>query len=162
MKRIFTAILLSTVICTAYAQDNVNNKEGKPGKTKKITHTYVSPTATLKKNYTQEELKALGKIELVGIYMERISVLTELVPYIALRSKPGSTLNEMGIPSTDANIDHMMKEVKNKQSYLLAVKNTLDDIIPYADKTNIIWSILFIEDCIKTIEHSYNSDEELK
>jgi hypothetical protein len=111
--------------------------------------TYVNAEAKISVFHTEEDLKKMGKTELTQLYMERISVLTELIPYIALHSKPGATLKEMGIPETSINVGHLEKEVKNKANYLEAVKNTLDDIIPYADKVNIIWSILFCEDVIK-------------
>jgi hypothetical protein len=114
--------------------------------------TYVSPTAKINKVYTKEELDQMGKLELTKIYMDRITVLTELSPYIALHTKPGATLEEMGIPSTPSNLDHLDKEVRNKDAYLRSVKDTLDDIIPYADKQNIIWAILFFDEMIKRIE----------
>jgi hypothetical protein len=110
--------------------------------------TYVSSTAKLSKTYTKEELEKLGKLELTAIYQERIAILTELLPYLALHSKPGASLAEMGIPQTSANVDHLEKEVKNKQEYLASVNETLDDIVPYADKQNIIWTILFFEEMI--------------
>jgi len=110
--------------------------------------TYVSANAKLTKTYTKDELEKLGKLELTAIYQERIAIITELIPYLALHSKPGASLTEMGIPQTGANVDHLEKEVKNKQVYLASVNETLDDIIPYADKQNIIWSILFFEEMI--------------
>jgi hypothetical protein len=114
--------------------------------------TYVNSNAKITKYHTEEELKTLGKIELTQLYMARVSVITEIVPYLALHTKPGATLKEMGIPETTLNKEHMEKEVKNKATYLVAVQNTLDDIIPYADKGNIIWSILFFEEFIKKAE----------
>jgi hypothetical protein len=112
----------------------------------------VNSNAKITKYHTEEELKTLGKIELTQLYMARVSVITEIVPYLALHTKPGATLKEMGIPETTLNKEHMEKEVKNKATYLVAVQNTLDDIIPYADKGNIIWSILFFEEFIKKAE----------
>ena len=46
----------------------------------------------------------------------------------------------------------MEKEINNKTNYLNAVNETLDDIIPFADKVNIIWSIILYEDIIKRAE----------
>ena len=112
----------------------------------------MSPNARISKFYTKEELEKLGKLELTQIYMERISVVTELAPYLALHTKPGASLEEMGIPKTSENLDHLEKEVKNKDVYLKSVKDTLDDIIPYADKQNIIWAILFFEEMVQRIE----------
>lgn len=114
-----------------------------------ISNTYVNADAVLTKTHTEEELKALGKSDLVKIYMERVSIITEITPYLALRSKPGATLKEMGIPESPQNTEHLTKESKNKSNYLSSVKDTLDDITFYADKDNIIWSILFFEEIIQ-------------
>lgn len=114
--------------------------------------TYVSADAKIDKYHSEEELKKLGKIELTTLYLQRVKVLTEILPFLALHTKPGATLKEIGIPETETNIKHMEKEVTNKQSYLAAVGETLDDIIPFADKVNIIWSIMLYEDIIKRAE----------
>ena len=119
---------------------------------KDAASTYVNASAVLTKTYTEEELKSLGKTDLVKIYMERVAIVTEIVPYIALHTKPGATLKEMGIPESSQNLEHLNKEVKNKATYLASVKDTLDDVIYYADKDNIIWCILFFEDVIKRAE----------
>lgn len=121
------------------------------------TLTYVSADAVLKKTHTKEELELLGKLELTTIYQERVAIITEVLPYLALHSKPGATLTDMSIPQTPANISHLEKEVKNKQEYITSVNETLVDIIPYADKQNIIWSILFFENIIKSSNYSASS-----
>lgn len=123
----------------------------KKGSDEPAGSTYVSANALISKFHTEDELKAMGKIELTKLYMERIVVLTEIIPYVALKTKPGATLTEMGIPETPLNLEHMQKEIKNKESYLAAVQNTLDDIVPYADKGNIIWAILYFEQMYKNI-----------
>ncbi|MFN3404052.1 MAG: hypothetical protein ACK40G_08150 [Cytophagaceae bacterium] len=144
-----SAILLS---CIAFAQDK--KKNAPVAAPVKVT-SYVSENAKITKFHTVEELKQMGKIELTAVYMERVAVITEILPYVALHYKPGAPLKEMGIPETPANIEHMEKEVKNKDNYLAAVKDSLDDIIPYADKTNIIWSILFFEEILKKAEDGW-------
>lgn len=149
MKTLTNLVLM--IALTVFFMSPAAAQKEKKAETKP-SMTYVSPNAKLAKNYTKEELDKLGKIELTKIYMERISVITELVPYLALHTKPGATLAEMGIPETSENKDHLEKEVKNKDEYLQSVKTTLDDIIPYADKQNIIWSILFLEEMIGRVE----------
>lgn len=138
MKKIFTVVFL-LAFGFSFAQ------KGAP-------QTYVSADAKVKKYHTRQELEQMGKLDLTQLYMERVAVITELVPYIALHTKPGATLREMGIPETKPNAEHLEKEIKNKSTYLSAVKETLDDIIPYADTKNIIWSILFFEEMIRTAE----------
>lgn len=143
-------LLIAALAFTAISSVSAQNDKAKASKSSPFT--YVSADAKLTKYHTEDELKGLGKLELTQLYMERIKILTEVVPYLALQSKPGATLKEMGIPETPLNIEHVEKEVKNKGTYLSAVQNTLDDIIPYADKTNIIWSIMFFEEIIKKAE----------
>ncbi len=146
MKRIILGIALLSL--TTWVSAQKKEKE----KTAASTMTYVSPDAKITKYHTEEELKKLGKIELTQLYMERVKVITEIVPYLALHTKPGATLKELGIPENEINVKHMEKEVTNKNNYLTAVQETLDDIIPFADKVNIIWSILLYEDIIKKAE----------
>jgi hypothetical protein len=143
--RIVIVLFFALSIGNAFAQKNTT------------TLTYVSADAALKKIYTKDELELLGKLELTGIYQERISIITEILPYLALHSKPGATLTEMSIPQTSANIAHLEKEVKNKKEYVASVNETLVDIIPYADKQNIIWSILFFQDIIAKSNYSENN-----
>lgn len=148
MKKVLIALALSGLTTFAFAQKKEKEKE----KTASSSMTYVSPDAKIEKYHTEEELKKLGKIELTQLYMERVRVITEIVPYLALHTKPGATLKELGIPENETNVKHMEKEVTNKSNYLKAVQETLDDIIPFADKINIIWSILLYEDIIKKAE----------
>jgi hypothetical protein len=145
---------LTTIACSVVALLLVHTDifaQKKKGSDEPQGSTYVSATALITKFHTEDELKAMGKIELTKLYMERIVVLTEIIPYVALKTKPGATLTEMGIPETPLNLEHMQKEIKNKESYLAAVQNTLDDIVPYADKGNIIWAILYFEQMYKNI-----------
>lgn len=148
-SRFFKTIACSVVALLLVHTDIFAQK--KKGSDEPQGTTYVSATALISKFHTEDELKAMGKIELTKLYMERIVVLTEIIPYVALKTKPGATLTEMGIPETPVNLEHMQKEIKNKESYLAAVQNTLDDIIPYADKGNIIWAILYFEQMYKNI-----------
>lgn len=117
--------------------------------------TYVSKSATISKYHTQVELEAFGKLELTELYMERVIVLTEVTPYLALSFRPsGASLEDLGIPSSKSNTSHMEAEVKSKEAYITHIKETLHDITPYADKENIIWCILFLEETIHKIEKS--------
>lgn len=137
-----TILLLISVFAISYSFAQKNS----------TTLTYVNAEAKVKKYHTKPELEKMGKLELTELYMERVGVLTELLPYIALHTKPGATLRDMGIPETKQNLDHLDKEVKNKGTYLAAVNETLDDIIPYADTKNIVWSIMFYEEMIRLAE----------
>ncbi len=121
--------------------------------------TYVSATAKIDKYHNEVDLEKLGKLELTELYLERVSVVTEIIPYLALHKNPaGATLADLGIPETKANVSRLEKEVKSKLAYLEAIRATLHDIIPYADKRNIIWSILFLEEVIHKIEKAAKAE----
>ena len=150
MKKNLLVLALLSVTTLVFSQKKEKGKDAAVPLT--TTLTYVSADAKIEKFHTEEELKKLGKIELTTLYLERVKVLTEIIPFLALHTKPGATLKEIGIPETETNIKHMEKEVTNKKNYLSAVNETLDDIIPFADKINIIWSILLYEEIIKKAE----------
>jgi hypothetical protein len=150
-------IMLSFLVSFFTFENTFAQKDGKSDKNEKSENTYVSADAKLTKIHSKEELEKLGKIELTEIYKQRISIISEIIPYLALHPKPGATLKEMGIPQTSENSSHLEKEVKNKAAYINSVNETLDDIIPYADKSNIIWSILFFERVIQEADYTNNS-----
>ena len=150
MKKFLLAVAVVFVSGGAMAQ-----QEGEPAKADVSDVTYVSKTATISKYHTQVELESLGKLELTELYMERVVVLSELTPYLALSFHPaGASLADLGIPSSKSNTAHMETEVKNKEAYIEHIRETLHDITPYADKENIIWCILFLEETIHKIEKS--------
>lgn len=123
------------------------------------TMTYVAKTSTITKFHTQVELEKYGKLELTTLYMERVLVLTDMLPYLALSPKPaGATLKDMGVPSTKSNVAHLEKEVKSKEIYVSHLKETLHDVTPYADKQKIIWCILFLEQTIHNVEKTAIKD----
>lgn len=136
---------------TAYSQDETVETTGE--KVKEVEVTYVSEKAVLPKYHNEVELDKLGKLELTNLYIERVKILTEVVPYLALNKKPaGADLDALGIPETKSNVADLEREVKSKDSYLSNIGHTLHDVVPYADKKNIIWAILFMEDTIHKAE----------
>ena len=152
MKKFLLGLAVVFTFSNSFAQEE-GESAGKAEKASDVT--YVSKTATISKYHTQVELESLGKLELTELYMERVVVLSETVPYLALSFQPaGATLEDLGIPSSKSNTAHMEVEVKNKEGYITHVKETLHDITPYADKENIIWCILFLEETIHKIEKS--------
>ena len=60
----------------------------------------------------------------------------------------------MSIPETDVNIAHLEKEAKNKSDFVTSLNETLDDVIPYSEKTNIVWSILYFDEMIKNSNYT--------
>lgn len=119
---------------------------------KDTSHSFVKiPKIT--KFYKQDDLEKLPKLDLIRIYKSRLRYLIEVLPFIALHPEPGSTFHDMSIPETETNIAHLEKEAKNKADFVVSLEETLDDVIPYAEKSNIIWSILFYDEMIKNSDY---------
>jgi hypothetical protein len=137
MKAIF--IFLLVCFMNLYSQ---NNKGNTP---------IVSPNATISKFHSIDELNTMGKGELIILYKERFKVLTYLLPYSALTTKPGATLKDLGIPENGENKSLIEKENKAAADLEKAVNISLENFIAYADKNNIIWSILFYEEMIRKL-----------
>jgi hypothetical protein len=112
------------------------------------SHSFVK-TPRITKFYSKDELNKLAKLDLISIYKSRLAYLIEILPFISLHPEPGSTFHDMSIPETETNIAHLDKETKNKQAFVKSLYETLDDVIPYSEKTNIIWSILYFDEMIK-------------
>ena len=130
----------------SFAQDTQTMPSGS------ATHSFVK-TEKITKYYTKDELNKLNKLELIGIYKSRLVYLIEILPFISLHPAPGATFHDMSIPETEANINHLEKEAKNKSDFITSLTSTLDDVIPYSEKTNIIWSILYFDEMIKKSDY---------
>lgn len=115
-------------------------------------HSFVK-LQKITKYYTKEELNKLPKLALIDIYKSRLVYLIEILPFLSLHPEPGATFHEMSIPETEANIAHLDKEAKNKQSFVKSLSETLDDVIPYSEKANIVWSILYFDEMIKKSDY---------
>jgi len=118
-------------------------------KTKEIT--LVNPQASIQKYHTIDELNTKSKGELITLYKERFKVLTFVLPYSALSTRAGVSLKELGIPESSENKTLLEKENKTGEAFDEAVNQSLDNFIAYADKTSIVWSILFFEDTIRKL-----------
>lgn len=164
MKRILLLLSLIALVNFTWAQDgDAATTEATQERVTKnadpVPHTYVSDNAYIDKYHNEVELEKLGKLELTKLYLERVAVLTEIIPYLALNKAPaGSGLDELGIPETKTNMSHLDREVRNKDAYLNAVQETMNDIIPYADKKNIVWCILFLEDTLHRIQRTAEAE----
>jgi hypothetical protein len=148
MKKSIVQLSLLFVVCLsllvpmqAFSQDAV------PA-TKTGSHSFVK-LAKITKFYSKDELSKLPKLDLIAIYKSRLTYLIEILPFISLHPEPGSTFHDMSIPETETNIGHLDTEAKNKKEFVTTLNQILDDVIPYSEKSNIIWSILYFDEMIK-------------
>jgi hypothetical protein len=119
--------------------------------TNKVPTPIIRPEVQLDKYHTIDELNQLNKGDLIQLYKKRFQVMGQLLPYIALTTKPGTTLKDLGIPDNSENKSLLEKEGKASAELDKSVQESLDAFIAYADKSNIVWAILFYEEIIRKI-----------
>ena len=114
----------------------------------------AQPGLQTKQHYTVGDLDKLGKLELANIYIGQVQKLTLLIPYVPFNQK-GETvsLSGMGIPSTKDNNGYIKALDASGSSHNETLDETLNNILPYSDKADIIRAILFIQDVVERIEN---------
>ena len=69
----------------------------------------INTSASVKVFYDQETLQSKNKRELLDLLIERLKVITYTLPNIALTTKPGVTLSDIGVPQDQKNNDSLIK-----------------------------------------------------
>ncbi|MGL2987978.1 hypothetical protein ACSVH5_10305 [Flavobacterium sp. RSSA_27] len=117
----------------------------------KAPQSIISRTAIIKKYYTKPELETMQKGPLLELYIERIKVLVKTLPYIALVSKPGVTLTDLGIPEDANNTKALNTQTEGMNAFIDVTVDFQRKMVPYADKGNLITAILFYEETLKSL-----------
>lgn len=128
-----------------FAVGNMNAQVKKP---KSIIST---SGAALKKFHEKSELDGMQKGALLELYKERIKVLVNILPYIALTNKPGMTMADVGIPDNSENNKALDAQQLNTSNFLTATIEFQSLMVPYADKGNLISSILYYESMLREL-----------
>jgi hypothetical protein len=124
---------------------NVNAQaKGKP-------QSIISTGANMKKFHEKSELETMQKGQLLELYIERIKVLVNTLPYIALTTKPGVTMQDVGIPESAENSKFLDSQKENTSNFLNATVEFQKRMTPYADKGNLISSILYYESMLREL-----------
>lgn len=105
----------------------------------------------INKYYEKSELIDMNKGQLVILYSERVKSLIGILPYIALTRKPGVSLSDLGIPLSSDEFKNLDKYKEDIIKFQLIIANFQKSIMPYADKEDIIISILYYEDILKML-----------
>lgn len=149
MKQNFESIILGITICFFL----ISFQSQAQTQTRDTSHVFVKSNLKINKFYSKSELEKLPKLDLIDIYKTRLEYLIEVLPFLSLHPKPGSTFHDMAIPETEENIYHLDKETENKEGFITSLFATLDDVVPYSEKSNIIWCILFFDEMIKKSDY---------
>ena len=129
-----------------FAVSNTNAQSGK----KPVG--IISAGASVKKFHEKAELESMQKGMLLELYIERIRVLVNTLPYIALTTKAGITLQDVGIPSSAENDKALDLQKQNTANFLNSTVDFQRVMTPYADKGNLITSILYYESTLKLLQ----------
>jgi hypothetical protein len=73
------------------------------------------------------------------------------LPYIALTSRAGVTMQDVGIPENSENNRALDNQASNTKVFLESTVNFQRIMIPYSDKGNLIASILYYESMLKEL-----------
>lgn len=109
----------------------------------------------IKKYHNIDELERMPKGELLVLYKERIGSLIKILPNIAFATKPGVTMQSLGIPSDGDNRKALEKQHEETESYIETTTEFQDMILPYSDTDKLIAAILFYEETLKAL-HEYD------
>lgn len=107
--------------------------------------------AALKKFHEKSELDGMQKGALLELYIERIKVLVNTLPYIALTNKPGVTMADVGVPDNAENNKALLAQQANTTTFLNSTVDFQRLMTPYADKGNLISSILYYENMLREL-----------
>ena len=111
------------------------------------------------KNYAVAELEVMSKMQLTGIYLDQISKLNLLLPFIAFdqedKLSPKELIGEK-IPQGRSNFTSLEKIKEQTLSINKLYEEELASLLPYSDKADMIRSIVFLQKSVKAIsEGSY-------
>ncbi|MFH6970011.1 hypothetical protein DR871_004395 [Flavobacterium petrolei] len=122
---------------------------------KNLPKSIISTTASIRQYYDQKELNGMQKGELLELYIERIKVLVKILPYVALATKPGITMADLGIPDDAEHRKSLDLQSESTSNFLTTTVDFQRKMMPYSDKSNLIASILFYQNTLKEL-HVFN------
>ncbi|MEP5254266.1 MAG: hypothetical protein ABJQ39_04330 [Winogradskyella arenosi] len=119
------------------------------------SQSIISGKVNIKKYHSREDLKKMKKGELLDLYIERIEVIVNILPNIAFATKPGVTMESLGIPDTKDNKKALEENIEASTSYFDSTIEFQKKILPYSDTVDLIAAILFYESTLKAL-HTYD------
>ena len=144
MKTKFTlfSVIFFLMISMSYAQK------------KEESQSIISGKVSISKYHSREELKNMSKGDLLVLYIERIEVIVNILPNIAFATKPGVTMQSLGIPDTKDNKKALEENIEASDTYFESTIEFQKKILPYSDTSDLIAAILFYESTLKAL-HTY-------
>ena len=144
MKTKYTlfSILFSLIISISFAQK------------KDEAQSIISGKVNIAKYHNRADLEKMPKGDLLVLYIERIEVIVNILPNIAFATKPGITMETLGIPDTKDNKKALEENIEASVTYFESTIEFQKKILPYSDTSDLISAILFYESTLKSL-HTY-------
>ena len=115
----------------------------------------ITGKVNIAKYHSYDDLNKMSKGELLGLYSERIKVIVNILPNIAFATKPGVTMESLGIPVTKDNVKALKVNRVASVDYFDSTIEFQKTILPYSDTRDLIAAIIFYEETLKSL-HTYN------
>lgn len=142
-KSTLLSLILSLMMSISFAQK------------KNVPQSIISGKVNISKYHNREDLKDMKKGDLLVLYIERIEVIVNILPNIAFATKPGVTMQSLGIPDTKQNKKALEENIEASVNYFDSTIEFQKTILPYSDTTDLIAAILFYESTLKSL-HTYD------
>lgn len=126
------------------------------GQSKGSDSMFFSANDQIAKFHTISELESLKKGELVKLYQDRIKEIMIVLPLISLTNESGATLSDVGIKEDSGNVKVLKKSNASIRESLEATTLAIEELIPYADTSKIIATILYYEEIIKKMRIGFD------
>ncbi|MBV7268125.1 hypothetical protein [Winogradskyella luteola] len=128
-------------------------------KKKNHSESIITGKVNISKYHSRDQLDAMTKGKLLDLYIERIEVIVNILPNIAFATKPGITMENLGIPETKENKKALEANKEASGEYFDSTVEFQTKILPYSDTNDLIAAILFYEATLKSL-HTYNDFKE--
>ena len=102
--------------------------------------------------HTLKELELMQKGVLMDLYVDRVKVLINVLPYIGIADKPGVTLKDIGIIETEQVIKDYDNEKNGRGNFVAANATYIKQMLQFGEKANIIKAILFYENFLTKLK----------
>lgn len=115
-------------------------------------HAQVEGGNSATVNYVVGDLEKLDKLELTKIYIAKLNRLYAILPYLPFAVLEPKAPNDLKIPSSSANEKGLEKMGDSLKAFSATTDTTMSLLIPYANKDEIIYAVLFLQSVINKIE----------
>ena len=136
-------IILTLIICLFTFHINAQDKS----KSKSI----IANSSSIRQYFEKEELEKMQKGELINHYIERVKLIIDTLPYIALATKPGITMADIGIPENTDNRKALDTQQEATKEFMESTVDFQSKILPYSDKVALITAIMYYQNIIKEL-----------